>query len=397
MLDFASARARLIEAARPIERCTRLPVEDGLGRILAADARALSDSPPADVSTLDGYAIATRDLAPEGMTRLHVAQRIAAGQTGRLLQPGEAARIFTGAALPPGADAILAQEAVQREGEDILFNAHPAPFEDVRRRGADFHAGELLAAGGTRLGPAHLGLLASAGIATLEVRERLRLALLTTGDEVIPPGRPLRPGQIYDGNGPMLRGLLQGLGCEIIRQAHLGDDPQATRAALREAAAEADVILSCGGVSVGEEDHVKAAVEALGRIDLWQVRMRPGKPLAFGQVGDTPFIGLPGNPISAFVTFLLLARPYLLARMGAQVPPLRPLRLPAGFARPAAPRREFARGWITAEQRIELFADQGSGILSALARAEVLVEIPEHTAITPGDPVSVYLLAELLA
>jgi molybdopterin molybdotransferase len=398
MLDFTRARALLIEAAQPIGRRATLPLEACLGRVLAADARALADSPPTDVSTLDGYAIATRDLAPTGATRLTVGQRIAAGQTGRPLGPGEAARIFTGAAMPPGADAIIAQEATRRKGEYVVFDARPAPFEDVRRQGADFRAGDVLVHAGTRLGPAHLGLAASGGLAELEVYDRLRVALLTTGDEVTPPGQPLAPGHIYNANAPMLRGLLERLGCTISHAIHLPDDLEATRAILERLAGECDAIITSGGVSVGEEDHVKAAVESLGRLDLWKVRMKPGKPLAFGRVAGTPFIGLPGNPVSGFATFLLFARPFLLARMGASVPPLRPLRLPAAFARPvASDRREFARARIDADQRVQLYANQGSGILSSIAWADALAEIPEHVTIAPGDLVDVHLLAELLA
>lgn len=398
MLDFARARALLIEAAQPIERRATLPLEACLGRVLAGDARALTDSPPADVSTLDGYAIATRDLAQAGETRLRITQRIAAGQTGVPLQPGEAARIFTGAAMPLGADAIVAQESARREDGDVIFKHHPAPFEDVRRQGADFRAGEVLIHAGTRLTAAHLGLAASGGLASLTVRDRLRVALLTSGDEVTPPGQPLAPGHIYDANGPMLRSLVEQLGCTISHVEHLPDDFATTRATLERLADECDVILTSGGVSVGEEDHIKAAVESLGRIDLWKVRMKPGKPLAFGQVAGTPFIGLPGNPVSGFATFLLFAKPFLLARMGASVPPLRSLRLPAAFARPvASDRREFARARINADQHVEHYSNQNSGILSSLTWADALVEIPEHTTIAPGDLVHVYLLAELLA
>ena len=262
----------------------------------------------------------------------------------------------------------------------------------------DFRAGDILVPAGTRLGPAHLGLAASAGIAELVVHDRLRVTLLTSGDEVIPPGHPLLPGQIYNANGPMLRGLLEQLGCEIIHADHHPDHLDATRATLERVAGDCDVILTSGGVSVGEEDHIKAAVESLGRIDMWKVRMKPGKPLAFGQVAGTPFIGLPGNPVSGFATFLLFARPYLLARMGARVAPLRSIRLPAAFARPVAgDRRDFARGRITPDQRVELYANQGSGILSSLTWAEGLVEIPEHATVAPGDLVDVHLLAELLA
>ncbi|MEW6766219.1 MAG: gephyrin-like molybdotransferase Glp [Pseudomonadota bacterium] len=398
MLDFDTARQRLLDAARPIERSESLPLEHALGRVLAEDARARAPSPPSHVSTLDGYAIATRDLAADGETRLRVSQRIAAGQTGAALRPGESARIFTGAAVPPGADAIVAQEATRREGDAVIFTARPAPFEDIRRQGADFEADAILLPAGTRLGPAHLGLLASGGIDRPNVRERLRVTLLTSGDEVVPAGQPLAPGQIHNANAPMLHGLLEQLGCEISHAEHLPDDFDQTRSVLQRVAGECDVILTSGGVSVGEEDHIKRVVDELGALDLWKVRMKPGKPLAFGQVLGTPFIGLPGNPVSGFVTFLLFARPFLLARMGADAPPLRPLCLPAAFARPAASdRREFARARLTADQRVELYADQGSGILSSLTWAEALAEIPEHATIAPGDDVKIYLLAELLA
>ncbi len=398
MLEFAAARAQLLAAAHPIDRSETLPLEQGLGRVLAEDARARTPSPPSDVSALDGYAIATHDLVAEGETRLTVTQRIAAGQTGTALRPGEAARIFTGAALPPGADAIVAQESARREGDEVAFSVRPAPFEDARRQGDDFRADDVLAPAGTRLSAAHLGLIASGGIDRLTVRDRLRVALLTSGDEVVPAGQPLAPGQIHNANAPMLHGLLEQLGCEISHAEHLPDDFDQTRTVLQRVAGECDVILTSGGVSVGEEDHIKPVVDALGALDLWKVRMKPGKPLAFGQVLGTPFIGLPGNPVSGFVTFLLFARPFLLARMGAKAPPLRPLRLPASFTRPvASDRREFARARLTANQHVELYANQGSGILSSLAWAEALAEIPEHTPIAPGDTVNVYLLAELLA
>jgi molybdopterin molybdotransferase len=402
MLDFDAARAQLIAAAQPIGRYTTLALESCLNRVLAEDAVAPSDSPPNDVSTLDGYAIATRDLQPDSPdqsgTRLHVTQRIAAGQTGHALKAGEAARIFTGAAMPSGADAIVAQESAQREEDYVRFSIQPAAFDDVRRQGADFKAGDKLLQQGTRLSPAQLGLAASSGLATLRVRDRLRVALLTSGDEVIPPGQPLRPGCIYNANAALLHAMLAQLGCEISHQEHLPDDLVTTRNTLARIAGECDVILTSGGVSVGDEDHIKAAVESLGRIDLWKVRMKPGKPLAFGFVAETPFIGLPGNPVSGFATFVLFARPFLLAQMGASVPALRPIRLPAAFSRTRlSERREFARGRITTEQTIELYANQGAGILSSLSWAEALVELPENATIAHDDPVNVYLLAELLA
>lgn len=379
----------------PSEDCA---IEHALHRVLAEDALALCDSPPSDVSTLDGYAIAASDLAPSGETRLRVSQRIAAGSVGAALGAGEAARIFTGAAMPPGADAIVAQESARMEGDKVCFSVRPDVFDDVRRQGADFRTADRLLPQGTRLKPAHLGLLASAGIATLRVHTPLRIALLTSGDEVIAPGLPLRPGGIYNANAAMLRGLLLDMGCKVTFERHLPDDLETTRRTLTEAAGACDVILTSGGVSVGEEDHIKSAVQSLGRLDLWKVRMKPGKPLAFGYVADTPFIGLPGNPVSGFATFALFARPFLLKSMGAEVNALRPLRLPAAFSHTRmSDRREFARGRITAQQSVELYANQGSGILSSLSWAEALVELPENTPIAPGDQVNVHLLSELFA
>ena len=398
MLDFATARQFLIDAAQPRVQIEHCAIDAALHRVLAEDTLALTDSPPSDVSTLDGYAIATADLAPVSETCLRVTQRIAAGATGLPLRVGEAARIFTGAALPPGADAIVAQESACVQGEQLSFSVRPAPFDDVRRQGADFHAGECLVTRGTRLTPAHLGLLASAGVAQLKVYAPLRVALLTSGDEVIPPGQTLRPGCIYNANAALLRGLLLDMGCHITHQEHLADDFNTTRNALKKIAGQCDVFLTSGGVSVGEEDHIKAAVQALGRLDLWKVRMKPGKPLAFGYIGETPFLGLPGNPVSGFATFALFARPYLLKSMGAQVADLRPLRLPAAFSRTRlSDRRDFARGRINAQQAVELYSNQGSGILSSLSWAEALIELAENTSITHGDLVSVHLLSELLA
>lgn len=398
MLDFASARQLLIDAAQPIARTRRLSLADALNTVLSEDVKALTDSPPFDVSTLDGYAIATADLSADDETQLQVTQRIAAGSLGRTLTRGECARIFTGAQLPPGANAIVAQENVALLDGAIRFASRPAPYEDVRRQGADFRAEQMLLPQGTRLNAAHLGLLASAGIATVEVFQPLRVALLTTGDELIEPGEALQPGCIYNANASLLRGLLQGLGCHITQLQHIADDPAQTRLALAQAADGCDVIITTGGVSVGEEDHMRAAIEALGTIQLWRVRMKPGKPLAFGQIGQTPIIGLPGNPVSTFATFVLFARAFLLKRMGAQVPTLRPLHLPARFStQRLSDRLEFARARITADQGIELYPRQNSGILSSLSWADVLVEIPEQTLIAEGDLLRVHLLCELMA
>jgi molybdopterin molybdotransferase len=333
-----------------------------------------------------------------------VAQRIPAGSIGHALAPGTAARIFTGAPLPAGADAVVMQERCALDGDRLTVSHVPRAGEWIRRRGEDIAAGSEVLAAGTRLSAAHVGVAASVGAARLGVFRRLRVALFSTGDELAMPGEALKPGGIYNSNRYTLRALLEGLGCEVADFGIVPDRLEATRAVLREAAAGNDLILTSGGVSVGEEDHVKPAVAAEGALDLWKIAIKPGKPLAFGSVGSgvgggaaaAAFIGLPGNPVSSFVTFVMLVRPFILKAQGASVVMPRAQRLRADFSCSGDPRREFLRARVNAEGGLELFANQSSGVLTSCVWADGLVDNPPAQAIGRGDVVRFLPFSELL-
>ena len=338
------ALERILLHARPIAGTETVPLDEGLGRVLAASVASAVDVPGWDNSAMDGYAIRTADLEPAA-GRLRVAQRIPAGTAGLPLEPGTAARIFTGAPVPPGADTVVIQEHCERDGDWVLIPADTQAGGNIRRAGEDLRAGAEAIPAGTRLGPQHLGLAACGGAAHLTVYRRLRVAVLASGDELVAPGKPLAPGQIYDSNRFAMNGLLRGLGCDVLDLGLVPDTLEETVDALARAAASADLVLTSGGVSVGEEDHVKPAIAQLGSLDLWSVAVRPGKPLAFGQVGGTPFLGCPGNPVSLFVTFCLFARPLVLRLQGIAgdlAPRAFPVRAGFDWPRPDR-RREFHR------------------------------------------------------
>lgn len=396
MLSFDDALATLLAKASPIAESESVDTLAAGGRILAAELCSPIMVPAIDTSSMDGYAVRTADVPVSGTT-LPVSQRIPAGAMGHSLAPGSAARIFTGAPLPPGADSVVMQELCAAEADRVTINHHPRVGEAVRRAGSEVRLGEQLLPRGTRLGAPEIGLIASVGIARLEVSRRMRVALFSTGDELIMPGEALPPGRVYNSNRFQLRVLLESLGCVVNDFGIVPDRLDATRATLREAASGNDLIVTSGGVSVGEEDHVKPAVEAEGSLAMWKIAMKPGKPLAFGHVGGCAFIGLPGNPVSSFVTFLMMVRPFILATQGANTATPRRLALVADFdwVRPDV-RREFLRGRISEQGRVELFGNQGPAALSSIVWAEGLVDVPAGTAIKRGDTVHFITYGDLL-
>ncbi len=339
---------------------------------------------------MDGYALRAADAG----SPLPVVQRIAAGAVGAALQPGSAARIFTGAPLPAGADAVVMQENC-REKEGVLFIDSAIKVGDnVRPRGQDISAGATVLSRGRRLRPQDLGLLASVGQSEVLVYRPLRVAILSTGDELVEPGQPLQgPAQVYNSNRYTLTGLLHGLGMEVLDLGIVPDDPEATARALEQGAAQADCVISSGGVSVGEEDHVKSQVEALGELTLWKLAIKPGKPLAFGAIAETPFIGLPGNPTSVFVTFCLIARPFLLKRQGVQEAAVARLTARAAFEvkRPGS-RQDYLRVSLCEEQGelvAQRYSNQSSGVLSSVSHSDALAVVPAQQSVANGDRVQV--------
>ena len=407
MLTLEEALAKLLGTVQPFaaDQAQTVSTFDALGRVLAADVHSLIDVPPADNTSMDGYAMCAADVPVVG-TLLSVSQRIPAGVVGQPLQPGTAARIFTGAQVPAGADAVVMQEqceAIDGAVRLVRVNTVPQSGQWVRRRAEDVAVGAVVLKRGTRLSPQALGMAASVGAATLQVARRPRVALFSTGDELAMPGEVLKPGAIYNSNRYTLRALIQALGCDCTDLGIVADRLDATREALRTAAAEHDLVLTCGGVSVGEEDHLKPAVEAEGRIDMWQIAIKPGKPLAFGEVfradkSSAWFIGLPGNPVSAFVTFVLTVRPVLLHLQGAPAEAPMSVSLRADFDWPQPDkRREFLRVRRNAGGGLDLFPNQSSGVLTSTVWGDGLVDTPSKQAIKSGDMVKFLSLTELLA
>ena len=407
MLSFDEALNRLLDAAQPPAARDSVPLTESAGRVLADDLVSRVDVPPLDNSAMDGYALRAADVPAPG-TRLPVSQRIPAGQVGSPLQAGTAARIFTGAPVPPGADAVVMQENCQAEGDAVVINHAPRAGDNVRRAGEDIAQGGIILSAGTRLRPQEVSLAASAGLPVLPVYPRLRVGVFFTGDELHQPGEPLPPGGIYNSNRYGLRALLEGLGCLVDDLGTVPDTLEATRAALRRAATGNDLIITSGGVSVGEEDHVKPAVEAEGRLDLWSLAIKPGKPLAFGAVRkqepagegriEAFFVGLPGNPVSSMVTFMLVVRPFIQRLQGQREVTPRRYRLRADFAvKKAIPRLDFLRARINEEGGLTLFANQSSGVVTSLCWGDGLALNPPGNVIQSGDLIDFIPFGELLA
>lgn len=416
MLSVREALDTLLAAARPVDEVEQVPTLEANGRVLASSVASTIDVPSNDNTQMDGYAVRAADCIG-GNAVLRVAQRIPAGTVGQPLEAGTAARIFTGAMIPEGADAVVMQEQCEAQanpqGEFVTVRHAPKSGEWIRRAGEDIRAGATILAAGTRLRSQELGLAASVGLASLPVRRRLRVAVFFTGDELTMPGEApggqLAPGAVYNSNRFTLRGLLENFGCAITDFGIVPDSLDATRATLREAAQEHDLIITSGGVSVGEEDHIKPAVEAEGQLNMWQIAVKPGKPLAFGEVrrnnghsessttGAAFFMGLPGNPVSSFITFLLFVRPFLLRLQGVSGPvEPRAWQLRADFNLPKADRRnEFLRARLNAGGGLDLFPNQGSGVLTSTVWGDGLVDNPPGRVIHEGDLVRFIPFSEL--
>ncbi len=392
LMPLSLALDSLLTAAEdglPAEEVATLEAD---GRVLAQDIISALQVPPHDNSSMDGYAVRCRDV-PDGESVLPVVQRIAAGEVGKPLQPLTAARIFTGALLPQGADAVVMQEdctVVNACEGGVRINVRPLPGQNIRRSGEDVAVGACVLQKGARLTPASQGLVASLGLDLVRVSRRPRVALFSTGDELVMPGtvapQNMRPGAIYNSNRFVLSSLLRRLGCVVTDFGIVPDDREATVTALRDAAQGHDLILTSGGVSVGEEDHIKPAVQQLGSLDLWSIAIKPGKPFAYGVVGDTHFMGLPGNPVSSFITFLLLVRPFLLRLQGqSDVAPKKvALRADFTWARPDK-RQEFLRVRRNAQGGLDLFSNQSSGVLTSAVWGDGVVDNPPGHAIAEGD------------
>ncbi len=401
LLPIDTALSQLRSAARPLTVTETLSLEQALGRVLAADQFAAIDVPPADNSAMDGYAVAFADLSATSAVTVPISQRIPAGTAPAPLQPGSAARIFTGGRMPAGADTVVIQEDCTVAGGRVTLPPDIEAGANVRLRGQDVQRNARVVARGERLQPAHLGLLAAIGIAEVPVFRRLRVAVVSTGSELVEPGAELHAGQIYNSNHVTVQGLLHRLGCELVLARSVADDLQATIQCLETAAEVADVVITCGGVSVGEEDHVRPAVEQLGELSIWRLAIKPGKPLAYGHICGVPWFGLPGNPVSVFVTFLILVRPFLLALQGQPWQQPLPRRIAAGFSRPAnASRQEYLRVRIehdaAGNERLQAFANQDSGVVSSLAWATALAVVPVATQISQGDPLDTLTFEQLL-
>ena len=409
LLPLEEALSRLMAGSAPhrITETETLTTFDGLGRVLAREVRSGIDVPPADNASMDGYAIRVADVSHAGAV-LPVSQRIPAGVPGHALAPGTAARIFTGGLVPDSADAVVMQEQCEAVPGDglgaVSVNVVPAAGQWIRRRGEDVRRGAVVLEVGARLTPQALGLAASVGVGDLQVVRRPRVAVFSAGDELAMPGEPLKPGAIYNSNRYTLRGLLLAAGCSVTDLGIVPDQLEATRAALRQAAAGHDLIVTCGGVSVGDEDHLKPAAQAEGELEHWQLAIKPGKPLAFGRIrrgdgGAALLIGLPGNPVSAFVTHLLCVNPVLRALQGmtdAALPAALPGVAAFDWPRPDK-RREFLRVRLSADGTLALFPNQSSGVLTSVVWADGLVDNPPEQAIRRGDMLRWIPMASLLA
>ncbi len=403
LTPIAEAFDALLPGLPQIIEHEEIDLQSACGRVLAEDCISEINVPPHANSAMDGYAIRVQDQSGDSPaeTPLRISQRIAAGSIGEALKPGEAARIFTGAVIPQGADAIVMQENCRIEGDSLRIQQAVVVGENLRQAGEDVAAGRKLLQQGHRLQAQDIGLLASIGLDSVAVKRKLKVALMTTGDELVEPGTPLKPGQIYNSNFYTLHALLAALPVEVLDFGIVGDDFESTRQALKDASESVDCIISTGGVSVGEEDHVKAAVEAEGKLDLWKLAIKPGKPLACGKLGDAQFFGLPGNPVSAFVTFALVVRPCLLHMLKCESIFANQYQMKSGFeAAESGERQEYLRSMIVRDKShgVSLipYSNQSSGVGASLSNADGLLIIPPHCTVKIGDNLDFIPFNEML-
>lgn len=403
LTPLADALNHLLDGVPEPPASERISVSSALWRVLACDVIAPVAVPPFDNSAMDGYAVLAGDVPGE----LAISQRIPAGSRAVPLESGTAARIFTGAPIPEGADTVVIQEDVLEQHGIVSVLGSVTPGAHIRRRGADIAQGSTILPQGRVLTPQDMGLLASVGHADVSVYKRLRIAILTTGDELVEPGGKPEPWQIFNSNASQLSAQLSALGCDVVASEVLPDCPTRIGDALERMASVADCIVTCGGVSVGEEDHVKAQIEARGRLNLWKLAIKPGKPLAFGEVQACPIFGLPGNPVSAWVTFALVVKPWILKAQGARRLRSGKIVAEAQFevARPGS-RQEYLR--VTLQQdpnpetglwtlRAVPIRDQSSGVLSSVSQADALAVVPLGATVAVGDPIEVLPINDLLS
>lgn len=398
LTDLESARRQLLEQAR-ITEMESIALAGANGRVLARALTAHFDAPAFDTAMMDGYALRSLDLNDGAATSLSVSQRIAAGDRPESLSPNSAARVFTGAPVPDGADTVVMQEQCSELEGKVALPDDIQAGRNILYRGENFSRGQPLIAAGQRLAPFHLGLAASQGMDRIEVHRRLTVALINSGNELIMPGQPLGPGQIYNSNYFTLRALLENCGCRVLDFSILADTLEQSQETLAQASTRADVVITTGGVSVGEEDHIRDAVAALGELQLWRVRIKPGKPFAFGRIGETPFIGLPGNPVSCFITFCLLARPYLLACQGVEQVLPRRLVVHADFNSDRPDKRDTFRSAVLERGeslKARLVVNQNSASLLPLLQGDGLVHIPAFLKVGQGMTLDFYPFSELM-
>jgi len=404
MMSVDEAVAIIAARVSAVHEVETVPLIEADGRVLASDISASLPLPPFTNSAVDGYAVRSRDLPRSGDAAFPVTGRVQAGASAeRPLEPGHAMRIFTGAPMPEGADTVFMQEDVRIDATgQVVVPAGLRPGANVRPAGEDLAAGTAALAAGQRLRPQDVALAAAFGLTRIGVVRRIRVAVFSTGNELVSPGAPRGPAQLFDSNRFMLMAMLKRLGCEVSDLGILRDDRASLAQGLKQVAGDHDLILTTGGVSTGEEDHVKAAVESAGTLVLWRMAIKPGRPVAMGIIGGTPFIGLPGNPVASFVTFVHVVRPTVLALAGAKQAPLVPMPVRAAFTyRKKIARREYVRVNLrrASDGALEAtkFPREGAGLLSSLVDTDGLVELGEAvTQVEPGQMVGFLSYAGLI-